>query len=376
MWDGANEYWTGKWDSIAHPNDIELDMQGERVTCGGVRPYMVPTKGWTSYLEDQTKYALDAGATAILPEEPIAHTFAGYSESFKQLWQQHYKFPWQPQHQSPTARFLTSQLKAKLYLQLESDLIKTTQQFNNQHNKNVSFVLPIHSIFSNISGQMVAPLGITSKTDGIDGYIGQIWTGPINWALSNYESSDESFFRSAYALYDYFTQLTVATDKKLWLLVDPVEDDPAHKWDEFATWYHHSVSAMLLMQGVNTYEIMPWPDRIFLPGHSTGGGTPAPENFRITTLAITQALQEIPLGGQWLTSDASAQTKEPTTGIAVAIADSAMWQKQPDPKLQGVYGMLLPLIGRGVPVSSFVMERVQDKHYTNLYKIHINDRNY
>ena len=367
--DGANDYWTGKWDSIPHPNDVELDIQGQKVMCD-IRPYMVPTKGWTSYLKDKTEQSLNAGALAILPEEPLAHTFAGYSEGFKQLWQQHYKSPWQPQHQSSTAGFLTSQLKAKLYLQLECDLVKTTQEYNNQHNKDVSFVLPIHSIFSNISAQLVAPLGLTTKTDGIDGYIGQIWTGPVNWALANYDSPDKSFFCSAYALYDYFTQLTVATDKKLWLLIDPVEDNPKHQWDEFATWYHHCATAMLLMPRVNMYEIMPWPDRIFLPGYGMGGGTPAPENFRITALAITQVLQDMPLGGQWLGSDGSAQIKKvPAVGIAVAIADSAMWQKQTDPKLQGIYGMLLPLISRGIPVSSFVMERAQDKHYTDLYKV-------
>ena len=76
-------------------------------------------------------------------------------------------------------------------------------------------------------------------------------------------------------MYDYFTQLTVESDKKLWLLVDPVEDDPKHKWSEFAQWYKHCIAAMLLMDDVDSYEIMPWPDRIFLPGYGTGGGTPA-----------------------------------------------------------------------------------------------------
>ena len=62
-------------------------------------------------------------------------------------------------------------------------------------------------------------------TNNIDGYIGQVWTGPINWALNSYNASDESFFGSAYALYDFFTQLTIGTDRELWLLVDPVEDE-------------------------------------------------------------------------------------------------------------------------------------------------------
>jgi len=79
-------------------------------------------------------------------------------------------------------------------------------------------------------------------------------------------------------------------------------------------------------------------------------------------LTISQVLQDIPKGGKWLTST-------PTSGIAVAIADTSMYQNNETAKLQGLYGMLIPLINRGIPVSSFVMERVQDKNYANLYKI-------
>ncbi len=309
--------------------------------------------------------SLLAGAAAIFPEEPLAHAYSGYSPSFQQLWVQHYGFPWQAQHSSALARFLTAQLKAKLYLDLEASLMQTTHTFGGAVVSDPAFVIPIHSIYGNIAGQLVAPLGDSTSLDEVDGYIGQIWTGPINWALGQYSSSEKSFFGSAYALYDYFTQLTVGTDKKLWLLVDPVEDDPNHTWTEFLEWYRHSVTAMLLMPTVDSYEVMPWPERIFLPGYETGGGTPAPEDFRKTVLAITQVLQEMPLGGQWdmMASD------ETTPGIAVAIADSAMWQEYHVNKLQGIYGQLLPLVERGVPVSACVLERSSDTAYMDSHKV-------
>jgi len=368
--DGANEYWTGKWDGTPHPDDREFNEKGDVVMCEH-RPYMVPTKGWTEHLKEKVNISLECGAMAIMPEEPLAHTYSGYSESFKKLWEGHYGFPWQAQSSSALAQFLTAELKAILYLNLEKNLLKTAKE----KNEKADFIIPIHSIFGNISSYIVAPLGMSVGTEDVDGYIGQIWTGPINWSLSNYESAEKSFFASAYALYDYFTQLTVGTDKKLWLLVDPVEDDPNHTWNEFAEWYKHSVAAMLLMSGIDTYEIMPWPDRMFMPGHETGGGTPAPEDFRMRVLTISQVLQDIPKGGEWLTSS-------PTKGIAVAVADTAMYQKRkvsrtsqcgtlhkPAPQLQGLYGMLIPLINRGIPVSSFVMERAQDKDYADLYKV-------
>jgi len=357
--DAANEYWTGKWDGTPHHDDREMDAASNIFMCSGVRPYMVPTDGWINYDNSQTEMALKAGAVAILPEEPLGHVHTGYSKSFKKLWVKHYKFPWQAENSSALARYLTAQLQGELFLKLEKELAKTTKK------KNAALVVPIHSIFGNISSSLSAPLGISVNTKGINGYIGQIWTGPIRWSLGNYISSEKSFFAAAYSLYDYFTQLTVGTDKKLWLLVDPVEDDPNHTWNEFKEWYEHCVTAMLLMSGIDSYEIMPWPDRIFLPGYQTGGGTPAPEKFRMEILTISQALQDVPKGGKWLVDKKS----KPTEGIAIAISDSAMYLNKPFPKLQGLYGLYMPLIMQGVPVNSFVMERVQDKNYADMYKL-------
>ncbi len=363
--DGANEYWNGKWDGADHSGDIEQKAHGEQIICAGVRPYMVPTAGWIRYLQELTEQSLQAGAVAILPEEPLAHAYAGYSESFKQLWAQHYGFPWQAQDSSALARFLTAQLKSKLYFDLEEKLLQTTRAYTGKAGTDASFIIPIHSIYGNIAGQLIAPLGHSVSLDDVDGCIGQIWTGPVNWALNQYSSDDKSFFGSAYALYDYFTQLTIGTDKKLWLLVDPVEDNPNHTWSEFSEWYQHCVAAMLLMPEVDSYEVMPWPDRIFLPGFDMGGGTPAPQDFRKTVLAITQALQEMPLGGQWRLM----ASEEISSGIAVAIADTAMWQNWTPNKLQGIYGQLMPLIERGVPVSACVLERAADESYMSSHKV-------
>jgi len=357
--DAANKYWTGRWDGKPHHDDREMDAASNIVMCSGVRPYMVPTDGWINYVNSQAELALKAGAVALLPEEPLGHVHTGYSKSFKKLWVKRYKFPWQAENSSALARYLTAQLQGELFLKLEKSLSKTAKK------KNAALVVPIHSIFGNISSSLSAPLGISVDTKGIDGYIGQIWTGPVRWSLGNYISSEKSFFASAYSLYDYFTQLTVGTDKKLWLLVDPVEDDPNHTWDEFEEWYEHCIVAMLLMSGIDSYEIMPWPERIFLPGYGTGGGTPAPEKFRMEILTISQTLQEVPKGGKWMGDKKS----KPTEGIAIAISDSAMYLNKPFPKLQGLYGLYMPLIMQGVPVSSFVMERVHDKNYADMYKL-------
>lgn len=398
--DATNVYWTGKWDGTPHPDEVERNEKGEVVQCAGVRPYMLPTEGWIRYLERMTMQSMEADAAAVLPEEPLAHVNTGYEEAFRELWQQRYGRPWEGEHASDEAHFLTAQLKNELYIHLEQRLARLTHGAAQHLGLDVAFVLPVHGPYSNIASHLVAPLGTSAAIDANDGYIGQVWTGPVNWALHNYDSTEKSFFTSAYALYDYFTQLAIGTDRKLWLLIDPVEDDPNHKWSEFEQWYRHCVVAAMLFPSVDSYEVMPWPDRIFLPGYSTGGGTPAPESYRIVILSVVQAMQDMPAGGQWCraaggattttnpsaepsaalaaspatsatttatttsaTTTTSAPSTGPTEGIGVVLGDTMMWERQSFPSLQGIYGLLLPLIHRGVPVSACVAERTGDAKY-------------
>jgi len=378
--DAGNRYWTGKWDGREHPGDVERDRDGRVVKCAGVRPYMLPTEGWIRFLEENTIRSLDAGAAAILPEEPLAHVYTGYESAFRPIWQRRYGIPWRGQHEDAEARWLTAQLKNELYVELEHRLALKTKTYARTHGRDIGFILPIHSLYSNVAAQLVAPLGTSLPIEGVDGYIGQIWTGPVNWALGHYDAPDKPFFASAYVLYDYFTQLTAETDRKLWLLVDPVEDNPNHTWAEFAEWYRHCVTAMLMMEDVESYEIMPWPDRIFLPGYGTGGGTPAPQDYRITILSITQVLQEIPRGGVRAGPDVipatadAPDTARPSTvhngprgRIGVAVADTLMWQRHDGPWLQGTYGMLLPLVKRGFDVSSCILERAGEQAYMSRF---------
>lgn len=369
--DGTNQYWRGKWDGTPHPQEVERDEKGEVRMCAGIRPYMVPTEGWMRYLEEMAIRSIDAGADAVLPEEPLAHVDTGYEEAFRRLWVERYGRPWQAENTSSEARFLTAQLKTELYAQLEERLCRAVERHSRQAGRRVDFIVPIHSIYSNVAAQLTAPLGASLSIKGPDGYIGQIWTGPVNWALHHYDSPDKSFFDSAYCLYDFFTAITSGTGRKLWLLVDPVEDDPNHKWSEFEEWYIQCVTAMLMFTEVDSYEVMPWPDRIFLPGHSTGGGTPAPERFRIIVLSATQVLQEVPLGGTWSPDAGGPAGKgaRPGSRVGVAVSDTLMWEKEPPPPLQVAYGMMMPLVRVGAPASACLLERFGESKYLSRFRV-------
>ena len=198
--DATNEYWTGKWDGTKHPDEVERTEKDDVVMCAGVRPYMLPTPGWTKYLQQMATASIDVGAQAILPEEPLAHAHTGYEGAFRKAWEQRYHRPWEPEKASPTARFLTGQLKNEFYLELERQLGQTVSEGEKRTGRPVPFVFPVHSLYSNVAAHLVAPLGTSTAIEQIDGYIGQVWTGPVNWALHNYSSPDKSFFSSAYVL--------------------------------------------------------------------------------------------------------------------------------------------------------------------------------
>jgi hypothetical protein len=366
--DATGAYWKGRWDGTPHDDEVERTANGEVVMCAGVRPYMLPTEGWTRHLEEMTDASIEGGADAVLPEEPLAHLHTGYEKAFHALWEERYGTPWRGQDTSQEARYLTGQLKNELYAKLEARLAARVMQRERELGRTIDFLLPIHSLYSNMAGQLVAPLGTSLAIEGVDGYVGQIWTGPVNWARANYDM-ESTFFASAYALYDYFTELVAGTDRRLWLLVDPVEDDPNHTWAEFEEWYRHCVVAALMMEEVDAYEVMPWPDRIFLPGHNTGGSSPAPEPYRTLILSVMQAMQEMEQGGRWVLGQEGEGEAVPQPTIGVAVADSLMWELEAAPRLGPVYGLLIPLIQAGVPARACVLERMHEPAYRERFDV-------
>lgn len=360
--DAGWHYTRGTFDGEHHEDDIELTQDGNQVLCAGVRPYMLPTKGWTEYLKTQVRNAVDGGAKAIYPEEPLAHNFTGYEKSFQEAFEKEYGKPWEAPHLSPDTFFKSARLKTLLYHRLEQELQQYTEQYAKETGNDVDFYIPIHSLYSNLPANLVAPLGTSLSMTGHKGYIGQIWTGPVRWALANYSDRSATFFDSAYLLYDYFVSLVRGSDLVLYLLGDPVEDDLSYRWEEYDVWYKECLAAQLMFPDVNTYEAMPWPDRIFLPGYGTGGGTPGPGRYRTILMSALTALQDMPLGK---TSDIEGVTH----GVGMLVGDTAMWQNNHHPKLDPFFGALMPLLRKGVPVCSVPAERLHDNNYMDMLRV-------
>ncbi|MFN3650203.1 MAG: hypothetical protein ACK47B_11545 [Armatimonadota bacterium] len=360
--DARGRYTRGELDGRPHLDETETDAEG-RVLAIGSRPYMVPTAGWLAYLKEEIRRSIDAGADGIWPEEPLMHAASGYSEAFKAAWGQAYDTPWEPPHGSPSAYFRASRLKADLYLNAVQELLQATREHARRKGRPVKFLLPVHSPISYASWNLIFPHAAASKLP-LDGVIAQVWTGPARSPVTYEGSSGPQFFESSWMMYSYFATLMEKTGKPLYFLADPVEDDLSYGWPDYEKWYESVLAASLMFPQATGYEVMPWPERIYLPGRTTGGGTPAPTAYRTELSNVIAALQELPAAGR-------ARWEGGTRGIGVVTLDTLMWQRggPQGSSMRSLHGLVLPLLKRGVPVEIVPGERAADPGFLSRFKV-------
>jgi hypothetical protein len=153
-------------------------------------------------------------------------------------------------------------------------------------------------------------------------------------------------------------------DRSLYFLADPVEDDPNYSWPEYESWYKDGLAASLLFPQARGYEVMPWPDRIYLPGQGTAKGVPAPATYLTQLGSIAAALKELPTAGplRW---------EGGTRGVGVITLDTLMWQRggPQGSSMRSLHGLTLPLLKRGIPAEIVPGERAGDRDYLARYKV-------
>lgn len=372
MWfigsDANKLYVDGQIDGKQHYDEIETGRDGGQFWCGPLRPYMVPTEGWIQYMELLARLAVELGASGVAPEEPLAHTLAGYSPAFKNEWQNIYGEDWIAPHSSVDAFWKASKLKSYLYYNCVERVAKATKEHAAANGLDIEFILPIHSLVSHSAGNMIYPNGQTYYLEQVDGFIGQVWTGPVGWSLPKYEGHQftrfRGFFESAWILYSFFANLVRQSDKTVYLLADPVEDDPNYKWEEYHIWYNQCLVSKLMFPWVTDYEVMPWPDRIFLPGYGTGGGSPGPSEY-LTQLMVNIAVLNDMENQEEVLWDCG------TMGTGVLVGDTLAWQRG-GPKgssMDSLNGLVVPLLRKGIPVQIVPIERINDEGYLDDFKV-------
>lgn len=361
-WGDYQDYFLGKWDGVdGHLKEGQRDRNGNEIAHGHLIPYIVPTESFIRYMQEtQIKRVIDAGITSIYLEEPEFWMRGGYSEAFKSEWQKYYQFPWKAQHESPENTYLSNKLKYHLYYNALDKIFTYAKAYGKSKGLNVKCYVPTHSLINYTAWQIVSPEASLASLDCVDGYIAQVWTGTAREPNFYNGVQKERVFESAFLEYGCMKSMTAPLGREMYFLTDPIEDR-AKDWLDYKINYQATFAAQLMYPMVDTYEVMPWPDRIYQGLYRITG---TDQKERIPRAYSTQMQTMINTLNDIRTSDKSVNG---TQGIGVLMANSLMFQRFPDhngyddPQFSSFYGQTLPLLKRGVPVDLVHMENTPFK---------------
>jgi hypothetical protein len=368
-WGNYQDYLYGRFDGTNHEDEAQTDRDGHKIGHGGDVYYMCPGENYGKFLCVGVQRALDAGAEAIHLEEPEFWDRAGYSEGFKREWKKYYHDDWQPPDSSVDARWRAGKLKYFLYRRALQQVFDHVQAYNQRTGRHVRCYVPTHSLLNYAQWCIVSPESSLAQLKGCDGYIAQVWTGTSR-EPNRYQGKVHSrTFETAFLEYGAMQNLVRATGRSVWYLNDPVEDNPNHDWTDYRNNWESTLTASLFQPEVSKYEVAPWPERVF------GGRFPhsaKPEDQKPIPPAYATELQTV--------FNALNDLNQPriewdcgTTGIGVLVSDSLMFERgQPtpsDPYLGNVYGLAMPLLMHGLPVTPVQLENVTVPHYLDGFRV-------
>ncbi|NLH97990.1 MAG: hypothetical protein GX446_00700 [Chthonomonadales bacterium] len=329
----------------ANPHEVQTDRNGSMIVIGGNSYYMIPTTGLN---EKQRAYYAEAAANgvyAVCPEEPEIFARAGYSEAFKQEWQALYGAPWEPPHSSMEARVKAERLKMQLCLRQIQAVLGPLASTH----PGVRRMLAVHSPVTYPHWGITVPHYALFRLPAVQEVIGQVWTGTARTPTRVAGVRAERTFPLAYVEYSSLVHLLRGTSKPLWALMDPVEDNPDLPMDDYIRNYRETLAASLMFPGLDRFEVMPWPSRIY-------GRVPADYATVINTVvgALTEMwrypIRKIEAGSE---------------GVGVLIADSMSYQRgDPHPSdFDGFYGLAMPMVMHGLPLQVLSLDRCSEQGY-------------
>jgi hypothetical protein len=382
-WGGYQDYLNGKFDGRSHWDEAQMYKSGEPIIHGTSAdiPYMVPTIAYSEFLIERIRRAVDAGVDAIHLEEPEYWVEGGYSEAFKREWRNYYGEPWIPPHESEEAQYRASKLKAYLYTRCLDRLCSALKEYSMvRYNRPLRFFVPTHSLINYTQWRIVSPESKLLDLPSIDGYIAQIWTGTSRTANLYEGRRAERTFETAFLEYGIMQELVRGTNRRMWFLHDPIEDDPKRTWADYRENYFKTLIASLLHPDVSRYEVAPWPRRIFEGKYprEDGGKEGIPADYATVLLTIMHTLGNM--------DQPVVERMDGGAPVGLLYADSAMYQRlRPGADTSGFmmkydgtneveltdeyalkllhfssfYGLALPLVKHGLPVRPVQLDNVR-----------------
>ncbi len=369
-WGDYLDYLNGKYDGIHHWDESQTDRHGNPILHGPDCPYMCPTITFADYLTDKLKLVVDAGVEAIHVEEPEFWDNAGYSDAFQREFEIYYRKPWTPPHENVDSWYKCARLKQYLYTRTLDRVGSSLKAYaKNKYGQNLRFYVPTHSLLNYTQWKIISPEGKLTDIPSIDGCIAQVWTGTARVKNVFNGKLKERTFETAYLEYGVMQELVNGTDRHMWFLHDPIEDSPLYDWNDYRKNYLCTVTASLLHPQINTYEICPWPNRVFegkYPSNSPNAKAIPTEYATI----LNNTFQT--LGNMEIVNDSSLR-------VGVLMGDSQLYQRTyPDCCFENslgtdsdmlnfisssafplFYSLTLPLLKYGLPIRPVLLDNAR-----------------
>jgi hypothetical protein len=368
-WGSYQDYLYGRFDRVNHEDEAQTDARGNKISHGGDVYYMCPGTNYGKFLCVGVQRALDAGAEAIHLEEPEFWVRGGYSEGFKREWKSFYGEDWQAPASSVDAQWRASKLKYFLYRRALQQVFDYVQEFNRKTGKQVRCYVPTHSLLNYAHWRIVSPESSLARLQGCDGYIAQVWTGTSRTPNVYRGQLRERTFETAFLEYGAMQNLVRSTGRRVWYLNDPVEDNPNHDWEDYRVNWESTLTASLLQPDVWRYEVAPWPERVFAGKYprraNTKGREGIPPEYAMELQTVMNALNDM--------NQSRQEWECGTRGLGVVVSDSLMFQRGEangsDAHLSHVYGLALPFLKRGMPITPVQLENLTVEGYLDGFNL-------
>ena len=363
----------------------QIEADGRQKLHGHRVPYVVPSVEFADYITEKLKPIIDAGVVAIHLEEPEFWAYTGFSPAFAREWQLYYHEPYVRADSSPDAQYKASRLKYYLYGRALRRVAEACKEYALQkHQRELRIYVPTHSLINYTQWSIVSPQSSLIDSSVVDGCIAQVWTGTSRTPNVYQGQTAERTFETAFLEYGVMQELVRGTNRRMWFLADPIEDNPRYDWDNYSTNYKATLIASLLQPHIWHYEICPWPSRVFLgkrPANSPKA-RPIPGAYATTLCTVFNQLRDM--------NQPDIEWEDATHGVGVFLADSGMFQRaEPAYRLaaedgsdptraerkdirhfSAFYGLTLPLLKHGIPVQPVQLDNVaRFPNYLRDYKV-------
>lgn len=323
-------------------DDIQMDASGNYIVhTPDVQWYMVPSEDWIEYAWDVLlkpvveKYH----PQSIALEEPEMWIRSGYSEAFKQEWEEYYDEPWQAPNSSAAANLKANLLKTYLFERILIELSSRIKELS----PGTQVYIASHSTINYTAWSINAGLNTYLATGAIDGVIGQTWTDTHNSAFAYNGTSVRDNFTNAFIEYSSYIDSVEGTN--FYALADPMADGKTYVESDLQYIYRQSIAAQLMQPEINRFQVLPWVQRAYANVSA---------DYRTVQSQIFEMLNDI--GGCEITMSAG------TPGIAYLASDSLSWMNQGSgwalSTAGGMYGICAPLVRDGIPVKMKAMEQI------------------